>query len=197
LFNAQGELVGITTFYLKEGQSLNFALPVEWIAAVARKKIREHAKIIEVRPYKLDAPEPPARPKEDWEDRGRPPAKTRFTKAPNGVITDSATGLEWYVGLDRDTTWRYAKSWVEQRKEGGGGWRMPTIAELKTLYQPGADPKNMDPIFQTTGRWVWSGQVDDEKNYYVLYFDFFGGAEIRTWPGNAENHRAFAVRSRR
>jgi tetratricopeptide (TPR) repeat protein len=41
LFNAQGELVGITTFYLKEGQSLNFALPVEWIAAVAARKIRE------------------------------------------------------------------------------------------------------------------------------------------------------------
>jgi tetratricopeptide (TPR) repeat protein len=32
LFNAQGELVGITTFYLREGQSLNFALPVEWIS---------------------------------------------------------------------------------------------------------------------------------------------------------------------
>jgi S1-C subfamily serine protease len=31
LFNAQGELVGIVTFYLKEGQSLNFALPVEWL----------------------------------------------------------------------------------------------------------------------------------------------------------------------
>jgi S1-C subfamily serine protease len=31
LFNAKGELGGITTFYLKDGQSLNFALPVEWI----------------------------------------------------------------------------------------------------------------------------------------------------------------------
>jgi tetratricopeptide (TPR) repeat protein len=38
LFNAEGELVGITTFYLKEGQSLNFALPVEWIAEVAKPK---------------------------------------------------------------------------------------------------------------------------------------------------------------
>jgi Flp pilus assembly protein TadD len=35
LFNAQGELVGIVTFYLKEGQSLNFALPVEWVKEVA------------------------------------------------------------------------------------------------------------------------------------------------------------------
>ena len=31
LFNDKGELIGITTFYLAEGQSLNFALPVEWL----------------------------------------------------------------------------------------------------------------------------------------------------------------------
>jgi tetratricopeptide (TPR) repeat protein len=36
LFNADGELVGITTFHLKEGQSLNFALPVEWIVEFAK-----------------------------------------------------------------------------------------------------------------------------------------------------------------
>lgn len=31
LFDAQGNLIGITTFQLKEGQSLNFALPGEWV----------------------------------------------------------------------------------------------------------------------------------------------------------------------
>ncbi|MGA8571377.1 MAG: trypsin-like peptidase domain-containing protein [Desulfobaccales bacterium] len=36
LFNADGELVGIITFQLKEGQNLNFALPVEWLTAIAR-----------------------------------------------------------------------------------------------------------------------------------------------------------------
>jgi hypothetical protein len=36
LFNAEGELVGITTFYLKDSQSLNFALPVEWISPFAK-----------------------------------------------------------------------------------------------------------------------------------------------------------------
>lgn len=30
LFDAEARLVGITTFYLEEGQSLNFALPAEW-----------------------------------------------------------------------------------------------------------------------------------------------------------------------
>jgi hypothetical protein len=33
LFDAQGNLIGITTFQLKEGQSLNFALPGDWIKA--------------------------------------------------------------------------------------------------------------------------------------------------------------------
>ena len=49
LFNAKGELVGITTFQLKESQNLNFvlpvewigvALPVEWIGEVAGKKFK-------------------------------------------------------------------------------------------------------------------------------------------------------------
>src|SRR5579875_2630699 len=37
LFDTQGRLVGITTFYLKEGQSLNFALPAEWTTALTRQ----------------------------------------------------------------------------------------------------------------------------------------------------------------
>jgi len=37
LFDAEGRLVGITTFYLKEGQSLNFALPAEWTLALDRQ----------------------------------------------------------------------------------------------------------------------------------------------------------------
>ena len=41
LFNAEGELVGITTFGLKGGQSLNFAVPVEWVGEVAIGKIQE------------------------------------------------------------------------------------------------------------------------------------------------------------
>lgn len=38
LFDSQGRLIGITSYYEKEGQQLNFALPVEWI-----EKLPEHA----------------------------------------------------------------------------------------------------------------------------------------------------------
>jgi tetratricopeptide (TPR) repeat protein len=34
LFDAEGRLVGITTFFLQGGQSLNFAVPVEWLAEI-------------------------------------------------------------------------------------------------------------------------------------------------------------------
>lgn len=37
LFDDQGRLIGITTFYLAEGQNLNFALPVDWIGEVPKR----------------------------------------------------------------------------------------------------------------------------------------------------------------
>ena len=41
LFDAQGRLVGITTLFLKEAQSLNFAIPSDWIAeASGRGNVR-------------------------------------------------------------------------------------------------------------------------------------------------------------
>jgi tetratricopeptide (TPR) repeat protein len=43
LFDGEGRLVGLTTLYLKDGQSLNFAMPVEWIDEIkpGRKPIAE------------------------------------------------------------------------------------------------------------------------------------------------------------
>jgi tetratricopeptide (TPR) repeat protein len=37
LFDDQGRLIGITTFYLAEGQNLNFALPVDWIGELPKR----------------------------------------------------------------------------------------------------------------------------------------------------------------
>lgn len=37
LFDDQGRLVGITTFYLKDGQNLNFALPVDFIGGIPKR----------------------------------------------------------------------------------------------------------------------------------------------------------------
>ena len=37
LFDEEGRLIGLTTFYLADGQQLNFAVPVEWIGELAKR----------------------------------------------------------------------------------------------------------------------------------------------------------------
>jgi hypothetical protein len=116
------------------------------------------------------------------------PVKNRFTKAQNGVITDSATGLEWYVGPDKDTNFRQAKSWAENLTVAGSGWRLPTMSEMRTIYhyQQETEEYIIDPIFQTPptsvcpGIRLWSSEnLPGDLNQFYRCF------------------RTFAVRSRR
>jgi hypothetical protein len=96
------------------------------------------------------------------------PAPPRFTKAENGVITDRLTGLDWYVG--QENTWHQAKAWVDGIIVAGGGWRLPTVAELQAIYQKGASANNMDPLFQTTVAWAWSGELKNAWSVWGLAF---------------------------
>ncbi len=45
LFDSEGKLVGITTFYLEDGQNLNFALPVEWLNELYKPESRIYNRI--------------------------------------------------------------------------------------------------------------------------------------------------------
>ncbi|MFA4904203.1 MAG: DUF1566 domain-containing protein [Desulfobaccales bacterium] len=119
----------------------------------------------------------------------------RFTKAANGVISDSVTGLEWYVGPNHDNTWHEAKAWTENLTVGGGGWRLPTVPELKAIYQKGASPNNMDPIFQTTGAYVWSGQLNNAWSAWGLAF--YNNLEGWHSMNYGYGRLALAVRSRK
>lgn len=123
------------------------------------------------------------------------PKHLRFSKAANGIISDSVTGLEWYVGPNTDNNWHEAKTWVENLSIAGGGWRMPTVPELKALYQNGASPYNMDPLFGTPGVWVWSGQLNDASTAWG--FAFYNGLE--GWHGldYGYGRQVLAVRTRR
>ncbi len=119
----------------------------------------------------------------------------RFTKASNGVITDSVTGLEWYVGPNQDNDWHEAKAWTENLSVAGGGWRLPTVPELKALYQRGAAPNNMDPLFQTPGVWAWSGELNNAWSAWG--FAFYNGQEGWHSMNYGNGRQALAVRSRR
>jgi hypothetical protein len=59
---------------------------------------------------------------------------------------------------------------IENLNVAGGGWRMPTRAELKTLYKEGAGSHNMTPLLKTTGWFVWSGETKGSSSACALFF---------------------------
>ena len=111
------------------------------------------------------------------------------------VIRDTETGHEWMVGPDKDTDFLTAKRWIESLPHGEG-WRMPMIAELKTLYQPGVGERNMYPVFSTTGWFAWASDEcnDSSRAWYV---GFYRGDEYRSPRDYSPNYRVFSVRSGR
>lgn len=116
----------------------------------------------------------------------------RFEKS-GEVVSDNVTGLQWRVGPDVDTSFNDAVDWVNSLN---GDWRMPTAAELTSLYQAGVANDDEGLVwsspFYNTGCWVWSSDHSDNTSARSLYF----------WGGNVSDYdrdfkmdgRVFAVR---
>jgi len=115
----------------------------------------------------------------------------RYTAYDNGIVKDERAGLEWIAGPDRDTTWKEAKNWVASLTFDGGGWRMPTMRELKKLYVERWGSRNMTRLIKTKGWYVWSGDSRDKG------FDFSLSHEDWEYGGDDSSFRTrgFAVRS--
>ena len=118
----------------------------------------------------------------------------QFIAYDNGTVKDTETGLEWYTGPDKDTSFREAKSWVEYLTVAGGGWRMPTREELKTLYKKGEGQRNMTPLLKTTGWFVCSGETKSSSLAFVFNFRD-GWISLMSSVGPSDGLRGFAVRS--
>lgn len=122
------------------------------------------------------------------------PMQIGFQASADGMIVYSQNGLAWVVGPDQDTNYSQAMQWVSSCTVAGGGWRMPTRVELKTLYQQGVGKRNMDPAFKTTGWHVWA-EPDPRHSSSAWAFSFDGGLEQRETRDNSFNRRVFGVRS--
>ena len=131
---------------------------------------------------------------------------TRLKALEGAVFYDKKTGLEWIAGPDKPTTWYDAKRWVEGLTTvAGGGWRMPTKKELKTLYQKGGKC-NITPLLKTTGCWIWSGETRDSSSAWGFDYSFdpsgayaFGGSGNDWFKMDDSTNfiRGFAVRYRK
>jgi len=124
----------------------------------------------------------------------------RFSVSPEGVIKDNKSGLEWVVGPDIRATYDGAEEWVKDCHIAGGGWRMPTRAELHDICFQDGDHGNVPPVFKTTGRLVWAEPKEDTESSKGCAWHF----NFHTWGTGYysrrtidESSRVFGVRSMR
>ena len=121
----------------------------------------------------------------------------RYEVSSEGVITDTTTHLQWYVGPNQDTTWDQAAAWVKKLSVSGGGWRLPTLDELQGIYEKnkGSDKAHIDAVFwnKNIPLWVWSNETKGSSSAWNFAFD----SGYRHWDDRSDsyNNRGFAVRS--
>jgi len=115
----------------------------------------------------------------------------------NGALLDTKTGLQWTPDLmKRDITWDEAKEYVAQLNYGGfSDWRLPTRAELKSLYDPSikADYK-IDSMFQLSNYWVWTEELVSNDSSSAWHVGFTKGNENSYYRSTSNNNRVLAVR---
>lgn len=95
----------------------------------------------------------------------------RFTTDSNRILTDHKTSMQWYVATSTPwtTTWEQWDSWAKNLTIGGGGWRLATIQELRTLYGGVGLPELFGGITYSSD-WVRNA-YDIPGNDHPIYYD--------------------------
>ena len=73
---------------------------------------------------------------------------TRFSLK-DGVIDDSKLRLQWAPAPDLPMSYHNAEEYARHLSLAGGEWRLPTRAELKSLYDE-SKPGSVDPKFNVS-----------------------------------------------
>lgn len=103
-------------------------------------------------------------------------------------------------------SWYDAEQWTAGLGNCAGGWRMPTIEEIRGLFDPTTTagigfllngrryPAHIDPVFNAIGggSWVWAGERNGDS---ARSFNLNQGIAVTySATNNAYSTRAFAVR---
>ncbi len=125
-------------------------------------------------------------------------APPRFSKDANNVITDSQTGLQWFC-TTAPFSWYQARDWAAALTWNGGGWRLPTLAELGPLH-PAAEGSGLFTV-----RYSWTNAkkiqddpetatTDESEAYFYNYYEGWEASYSCAADGGTTNN-TIAVRS--
>lgn len=114
------------------------------------------------------------------------------------TATDKKTGLTWTRAVKETVTWDQAKSYCDSLALGGftTGWRLPTIQELKTLFDPRRVDPSIDPAaFPSTPiKRFWSG-TQHAATLYMWVMQSYGGVYLQDKDQDqGRNHAVRCVR---
>ncbi|HPH42098.1 MAG TPA: DUF1566 domain-containing protein [Syntrophorhabdaceae bacterium] len=96
------------------------------------------------------------------------PIIIRFTLLKNGIINDSQLGAQWLPASDKPMDWFQANRYVENICLNGGGWRLPTRSELKSIYDVSMKG-GADPFFRINENWVWTSETQGDSAWFCSF----------------------------
>ncbi len=117
---------------------------------------------------------------------GRRSSDGRYIDHEDGTITDTKIGLMWtnkdsYADLGKCLDWNKSRGYVSSLTRGGyNDWRMPTVEELKSIYQKSKNNKtysgdtiHSDPIFASGGgHYYWSSETKGSSRTREVFFHY-------------------------
>lgn len=120
----------------------------------------------------------------------------RFIAFDDGTILDAQNNLMW-ASKDNGSNinWINAKSYCENYRGGGySDWRMPTLDELKKLYDRNKEFRIVTDLINLTDYYVWASEImnlDDSAKFFL----FGTGREGWSKQSNVSGFRTLPVRT--
>jgi hypothetical protein len=105
---------------------------------------------------------------------GEPVAEVMRYTAAGGTVYDAKSKLTWQQTVSSSTyPWLDAKTYCAGVSLGGGGWRLPTVEELKTIVDKSrANPAIDSTAFPSTpADRFWSSSPFSPSHAWAVYFD--------------------------
>ena len=104
-------------------------------------------------------------------------ASDRFLNNRDGTVTDTKTGLMW-AAMENGIPINWQNSLLYCQNYSGGShtdWRMPTLGELESLYDPGAKNKrgyHVTKLIETSAQSLWASET---RGFEAARFNFTYG----------------------